>query len=243
MINRALQKILEQLLSLNTGLWIQIGGMAVSFSLGVLLFTFSSTQPNNSIVLLLLIEFLIIILSISTFSIYLTKGASNVAEKVSLRKTLGATGWSLFLETSIQTILIVLLSILFSVGLIDVSMPFAGLSFESNLNNTGMFQYSLLLFIVFMLSIAILFIIQGIALAPNIKSDINATTFFERAWFNKLTKILKWVSFILGISTGVLLFYLLIFLETDLGLKILSLMFYAIMGLWWRYNNRRGTTT
>lgn len=132
MIKKSLNTTIEKLLALEPPLWMQIGGMSASISFGVLIFTIHQSIHSNFVfALILLIELLVVLYSVSTFSIYLTNRGIANADKLGLRKTLGASGWNLFLEISAQTTMLMLLSILFSVGLIDVSTLVAGLSFET----------------------------------------------------------------------------------------------------------------
>lgn len=237
MIKKAILTTLEQLLALETRLWVQVGGMAASISFGVLIFTIHQSLHSNYIIaLILLIELLIVVYSVSTFSIYLTKRGIDNADKLGLRKTLGASGWNLFLEISAQTTLLMILSILLSVGIIDVSMLMAGLSFETLLHSIGVFQYGIFLLTVFLLSEGTLFIIQGIALAPNMKTDYNATTVFERSWFLKLANLLFKISFSLLIAISLLLISLLLFFIDDAAMKVLLILHFGVIGGWYYYN-------
>lgn len=237
MLKKSLYSTLEKLFALDTPLWMQVGGMSASISFGVLIFTIHESIHSNAVIaLILLIEILIVLYSVSTFSIYLTKRGVANAEKLGLRKTMGASGWSLFLEISLQTTLLMLLSIILSVGLIDVSMLTAGLSFEIMLHNIGVFQYGTLLLMVFLLSEGTLFIIQGIALAPNMKTDYNETTVFERSWFLKLGNTLFNISFIFLILIGIILISLLLFFVSSIGIKILLIIHFSVLGIWYYYN-------
>ena len=239
MLKKSLNSTLQRLLALDNPLWMQVIGMSASISFGVLIFTIHQSIHSVGVVaLILLIEILIVLYSVSTFSIYLTKRGIANAEKLGLRKTMGASGWSLFLEISIQTTLLILLSIVLSVGLIDVSMLMAGLSFELLLNNIGVFQYGTLLLMVFLLSEGTLFIIQGIALAPNMKTDYNETTVFERSWFLKLAKTLFKISFVFLILIGVILIALLLFFVSSLGIKVLLIVHFSALVIWYYYNKR-----
>lgn len=229
--------MLNELLALEVTLWMQVGGMSASISFGVLIFSIHQTIHSPLVIaLIILIELLIVLYSVSTFSIYLTKRGVANADKLGLRKTLGASGWILFLEISAQTTLLMLLSILFSVGLIDVSLLMAGLSFETILHSIGVFQYGILLLIVFLLSEGTLFIIQGIAMAPNMKTDYNATTVFERTWFLKLAKVLFKISFILLVLISGLLVALLLFFINIVAMKVLLILHFGVLGFWYFYN-------
>lgn len=237
MIKKSLNTTLEKLLALEPPLWMQIGGMSASISFGVLIFTIHQSIHSNFVfALILLIELLVVLYSVSTFSIYLTNRGIANADKLGLRKTLGASGWNLFLEISAQTTMLMLLSILFSVGLIDVSTLVAGLSFETILNSIGVFQYGLLLMTVFLLSEGILFIIQGIALAPNMKTDYNTTTVFERSWFLKLARTLFRISFVALILIGLILIALVLFFINSIAIKVLLILHFAALGGWYYYN-------
>lgn len=239
MIKKALHTTLEELLSLKTSLWMQVIGMAASISFGVLIFSNHQFVHSWQIIgLILLIEFLIVIYSVATFSIYLSnKGIKNAA-KVGLRKTMGATGWNLFVEISAQTTMLLVLSIFISVGIIDVSMLIAGLSFETILNSIGVFQYGMLLLTVFLLSEGTFFIIQGIALAPNMKTDYNTTTVFEKSWFLKLEKALFKISFALLLLISLLLIGLVLFFINGVALKVLLILHFIVLGSWYFYNKR-----
>lgn len=240
MIKKALHTTLEELLALETSLWVQVAGMATSISFGVLIFSIhQSIHSYLVIAFILLIELLVIIFSVATFSIYLTKRGVTNADKLGLRKTLGASGWNLFLEISVQTTLLVLISIILSVGIVDVCLLMAGLSFEAILHNIGVFEYGLLLLTVFILSEATLFIIQGIALAPKMKTDYNTTTVFERSWFLKLAIFLFKISFALLILISVLLVGLLLFFVNSIAIKILLILHLGVLGSWYFYNKRK----
>ncbi len=239
MIKKALLTLFNNLIALDKSLWMQIGGMSVSLSFGAFIFTLYKTSHTSSeITLVLLIELLIILFSVLTFSTYLSNKGAASAAKLGLRKTLGTTGWRLFLEISIQTTVLVILSILFSVGIMDVSLLMAGLSFETIINSIGVIEYGILLLSVFILSEAALFIIQAIALAPQIKSDYNATAIFEKTWFLKIGKTLLKVSFVLLILISLLLVILLLFFISNIAIKVQLILHYTVLCIWY-YNNKR----
>lgn len=239
MIRKALKYTLDKLLSLNTPLWIQVGGMTMSISLGVIIFsTYPTGETTLEISLLFLTELFIILFSIASFSVYLSKIASRRAEKLGLRKTLGTSGWKLFLETSAQTSLLVILSIILSIAIVDVSLALAGVNFGSLLQNFGVLHFGLLLLAVFIVSEGVLFIIQGVALAPNAKADIDTTTLYEKSWLSKLSFSLIKLSLILGVLILISIVFLLITEPVILRVSILYLVFSGMLASWWHINRR-----
>lgn len=239
MIKKALKNTLSQLLSLNTPLWIQVGGMTMSISLGVILLsTYPAGETTLEITLMFLTELFIILFSIATFSVYLSKVGTRRAEKLGVRKTLGTSGWKLFLETSAQTSLLVILSIFLSIAIVDVGLALAGVNFGSLLQNFGVLHFGLLLLAVFIVSVGVLFIIQGIALAPNAKADIDTTTLNEKTWLLKLSHSLIKLSLILGALVFISLILLLIAEPVILRVFILYIVFYGMLASWWHINRR-----
>ena len=92
--------------------------------------------------------------------------------------------------------------------------------------------------LVFLLSEGTLFIIQGIALAPNMKTDYNETTVFERSWFLKLANTLFKISFVFLVLIGVILISLLLFFVSSVGIKVLLIIHFSALGIWYYYNKR-----
>lgn len=243
MITKALKNTLEQLLSLNMPLWIQVGGMTMSISLGVIMFsTYPSGGTTLEVTLLFLTELFIVLFSIATFSVYLSKIAAKRAEKLGMRKTLGASGWNLFLETSAQTTLLIVLSIFFSIAIVDVSLALTGVNFGALLQSLGVVHFGLLLLAVFIVSEGVLFIVQGVALAPNAKADFEATTLYEKIWLLKLSRALNKLSLVLGCM--VLLAFVLLHFTEPIILRV-SILYFAYFGLlasWWFINRKISTT-
>jgi hypothetical protein len=238
-IKKALQTTLQDLLDLNPALWVQVVGMSASISFGVLVFSNHHTMHSKYVIaLIVLIELLIVLFSVATFSVYLTKRGVAQADKLGLRKTLGATGWNLFLEISSQTTLLIVISMVLSIGILDVCMLMAGLSFENILQSIGVVEYSILLLAVFLISEGTLFIIQGIALAPKMKTDYNETTVFEKSWFLKLANLLFRISFILLVLVSILLIGFALFFVHIIGVKILLILHLGVLGFWYFYNRR-----
>lgn len=217
-------------------------GIAVSISLGVTIFSsFQSGATILELALLMLSELFIVLFSIATFSIYLAKMAAKQSENFGLRKSLGTSSWNLFLETSVQTTLLVLLSILFSVGLIDVSMLIAGLNFEVVLQSIGVLHYGALLLAVFILSEGMLFIIQGVALAPNARSEFDATTIYEKHWFLRLAKALCKLSMFFGLLAIVSFVFLYLSKDLPSSAPLLEVVFYSLLFTWWFVNRRENS--
>lgn len=236
-MKKALSDTLKQLLGLNTLLWVQVVGMAVSISLGVTIFSsFQSGGSTLELAFLLLTELFIVLFSITTFSIYLAKMAARRTDTLVLRKTLGTSSWNLFLETSAQTSMLVILSIVLSIGVADVTMLIAGLNFEVILQSIGVLHYGALLLTVFIVSEGILFIVQGVALAPNARSEFEATTLYEKQWFLQLTKILYKLSVLFGVLSIVA--FLLLYITCSMPFKVIIIesIFYLALAVWWIIN-------
>lgn len=229
------------MLGLNASLWLQVVGMAISMALGVTIFsTYHSQGSTLELTLLLLTELFIVLFSISTFSIYLSKSAVKRSEKLGLRKTLGTSSWNLFLETSAQTTFLLMVSIVLSIGLIDVGMLLAGLSFELVLQSIGILHYGVLLLSVFILSEGMLFIIQGVALAPNARNEFEETTLYEKNWFLNLIKVLCRLSILFGLFA--LVSFVLLWFSGAIGMRatVLEIIFYIILITWWALNRKQG---
>ena len=240
MIKKALKETIDQLIGLNPNLWLQVGGMSVSMSLGVTVFsTYRSGGTTLELALLLLTELFIVLFSISTFSIYLAKAATKRSEKLGLRKTLDTSNWDLFLETSAQTTLLVTISIICSIGVIDVTMLIAGLNFEIVLQNIGALHYGALLLAVFILSEGMLFIVQGVALAPSARSEFAATTLYEKNWFVRLARILSNLSMFFGLFTLISFCFLFLTSTVYIGAIILEIFFFLLLILWWVINRKK----
>lgn len=234
--------MLNELLALKPSLWVQVGGMSSAISFGVFLFSVhQSINSNRGMTLILALELLIILFSISTFSIYLTKRGFGNAEKLGLRKILGASGFRLFIEVSVRTTLLIILSIIISIGIMDVSTWLVGLSFEHILQRIGVLQFGTLLLVVFIISEGVMFIIIGVALAPNLKESINKTTHFEKYWFNKLGKMLSTTSIFLLVSIALLLVSLLVLFNQPMTTLILIIIFFSLLVAWCLYNKYRTT--
>jgi len=232
--------VLNELLALKSSLWMQVGGMASAISFGVFLFSVhQSINSNQGMALILVIELLIILFSVSTFSIYLTKKGFGNAEKLGLRKILGASGFRLFIEVSVRTTLLIILSIIISIGIMDVTTWLVGLRFEHILQRIGVLQFGTLLLVVFIVSEGAMFMIIGVALAPNLKESINKTTNFEKYWFNKLGKILSTTSVLLLVSIALLLALLLVLFNQPIATLILIILFFSLLVAWCLYNKYR----
>ncbi len=237
MIKKPLQNILHELLALKPSLWVQIGGMSSAISFGVFLFSIHQTIHSNlGIALIIVLELLIIIFSITTFSIYLTKRGFGNAEKLGLRKILGTSSFRLFTEVAVRTTLLIILSILISIGIMDVSTWLVGLSFEYMLQSIGVLQFGTLLLAVFLVSEGVLFIIIGIALAPNLKENISETTNFEKYWFSKLEKLLSSTSLWLSLLIALLLVLLIALFKLPISIMLLLIGFYIFLVAWVFYN-------
>ncbi len=240
MIKKALQSTLQELQALNLSLWVQVGGMSASISFGMLLFSLhKELHASWAWILISVISLLIVLFSVSTFSIYLAKKGIGSADKLGLRKTLGASGWRLFLEIAIRTTLLIIISIILSIALIDAATLMVGLKFEYILNNIGIIQFASLLLLVFILSEGGLFIIMAVALAPQIKANINETTLYEKSRFEKITKWLSILSLALNILIGILVIVLTLFYVEAVAIKILIYTFYALLIGWFYFNKRR----
>jgi len=238
-IKKSLQTTLEHLLKLNALLWIQVGGMSVSISLGVLILgTYHTGDSLWKLIFIFLGELFLIIFSITSFSVYLSNSATIRAEKLGLRKTLGTSGWSLFLETSAQTTLLMLLSILLSIVLVDVSLFWIGLNFETLLHSYGVVHYGLLLLIIFIVSEGVLFVILGVALAPNVQSKFDETTLRAKAWFIRLTKVLIQLSVLFLVLAGILMVPLFYSSTVLSRVALLYLVFYLLLISWWVVNKK-----
>ncbi|MCF6353227.1 MAG: hypothetical protein L3J06_09480 [Cyclobacteriaceae bacterium] len=230
--------MLNELLALNPSLWVQVGGMSSAISLGVFLFSMHQTiHSNQGIALILVLELLIILFSVATFSVYLTKKGFGNAEKIGLRKILGTSGFQLFIEVAVRTTLLITLSILISIGIMDVSTRLVGL-FEYMLQSIGVLQFGILLLIVFLILEGALFIIIGVALAPNLKQNINEITKFDKYWFTKLGGLLLKSSLLLVVIIAVLLSVFTIGFVKLTALKLLILIFYTLLVLWYLHNRR-----
>ncbi len=237
MIKKPLQNVLSELLALKPSLWVQVGGMSSAISFGVFLFSIHQTLDSNlGIALILVLELLIVLFSVSTFSIYLTKKGFGNAEKLGLRKILGASGVRLFIEVSVRTTLLVILSILISIGIMDVATWVVGLSFEYILQSIGALQFGTLLLIVFIVSEGVMFIIIGVALAPNLKESINETTRFEKYWFGKLGRMLLKTSVLLLLLITVSLTVLVVLFNQPLSMLLLISIFFIFLVAWCLYN-------
>ncbi len=233
--------MLSELLALRLSLWVQVGGMSASISFGMLIFSIhQSVHSNGGLLLVLFIELLIILFSISTFSVYLTKRGISNAEKLGLRKILGASGWSIFIEVAVRTTLLITLAIIISIAIIDVATWVVGLSFEHIIQSIGILQFGTLLLVVFIVSEGVMFIIIGVALAPTLKQSINKTTSYDKYWFEKLGKLLSKTSMLLAGIIAVLLLVLIFYFVKELALKILVLIFYMLLVLWHFYNKKQG---
>ncbi|MCF6359192.1 MAG: hypothetical protein L3J29_00335 [Cyclobacteriaceae bacterium] len=235
--------MLNELLALKPSLWVQVGGMSSAISFGVFLFSVhQSINSNQGMALILVLELLIILFSVSTFSIYLTKRGFGNAEKLGLRKILGASGFRLFIEVSVRTTLLIILSIIISIGIMDVTTWLVGLSFEHIIQRIGILQFGTLLLVVFIVSEGVMFIIIGVALAPNLKESINKTTNFEKYWFEKLGKMLSTTSILLLVSIALLLISLLVFFNQPMATLILIIIFFSLLVTWCLYNKYRAST-
>jgi len=242
-IKKPLQNVLNELLALKPSLWVQVGGMSSAISFGVFLFSVhQSVNSNLGMALILVLELLIILFSISTFSIYLTKRGFGNAEKLGLRKILGASGFRLFIEVSVRTTLLIILSIIISIGIMDVTTWLVGLSFEHILQRIGVLQFGTLLLVVFIISEGVMFIIIGVALAPNLKESINKTTNFEKYWFEKLGKMLSTTSVLLLVSIALLLVWLLVLFSQPMATLMLIIIFFGLLVTWCLYNKYRAST-
>jgi len=239
-IKKTLLSTLQELQTLNLALWVQIGGMSASISFGMLLFSLHrELQATWAWGLILAISLLIVLFSVTTFSIYLAKKGIRGSEKVGLRKTLGTSGWKLFLELSVRTTLLIILSIILSIAFIDAATLMVGLKFESILHNIGLIQFATLLLVVFILSEAGLFFIMGIALAPQVKANIKETFLYEKLRFEKIKKWLSLLSLVINSIIGILVILLTIFYIEAFAIKILIYIFYALLIGWYYFNKNR----
>ncbi len=230
----------NELLALNPSLWVQVGGMSSAISFGVILFSIHQTiHSNQGIALILVLELLIILFSVTTFSVYLIKKGAGNAEKIGLRKILGTSGFRLFIEVAVRATLLIILSILISIGIMDVSIRLVGLSFEYMLQSIGVLQFGTLLLIVFLILEGALFIIIGVALAPNLKQKINEITKFDRYWFTKLGGLLLKSSLLLVVIIAALLSIFTIGFVRLTALKLLILIFYTLLVLWYLHNRKQ----
>lgn len=240
MIKKALKSTLQELQALNGPLWVQVGGMSTSISFGMLLFSLHNELHSKwGWVLMICIELLLILFSVSTFSIYLAKKGITSADKVGLRKVLGASGWELFLEISARTTLLIVIAIVLSIALIDTTTLMVGLRFENILFHIGVLQFASLLLAVFLISEGVLFMIIGIALAPEIKINIKETTSFEEDRFRKITKSLSGISLILALIIAVLAIFLTVLYVELIAIKILISVFFALSIGWYYFNKSR----
>ncbi len=229
--------MLNELLALKPSLWVQVGGMSSAISFGFFLFSLhQSISSNQGMVLILVLELFIILFAVSTFSIYLTKRGFENAEKLGLRKILGASGFRLFIEVSVRTTLLIILSIIISIGIMDVTTWLVGLSFEHILQRIGILQFGTLLLVVFIVSEGVMFIIIGVALAPNLKENISETTHFEKYWFAKLEKLLSRAGFTLSLLIAILLVMLVVLFTQPLSIILLIILFFIFLVGWYLYN-------
>ena len=214
--------------------------MSASISFGMLLFSLHrELHASWAWLLIVAISFLIVFFSVSTFSIYLAKKGISAAEKLGLRKTLGTSGWRLFLELSVRTTLLIILSIILSIAFIDAATLMVGLKFEYILNNIGVIQFATLLLVVFVLSEAGLFVVLGVALAPQVKVNIKETTLYERLRFKKIKRWLSLLSLVISIVIGVLVTLLTLFYVEAFAIKILIFTFYVLLIGWYYFNKKR----
>jgi len=242
-IKKPLQNVLHELLALKPALWVQVGGMSLTISFSVLLFSLHQTiNSNQGIALILVLELLIILFSVSTFSIYLTKRGFGNAEKLGLRKILGASGARLFIEVSVRTTLLVILSIVISIAIMDIATWLVGLSFKSILQSIGALQFGVLLLLVFLVSEGAMLIVIGVALAPNLKESINETTNFERYWFRKLGKMFSKISVLILALIALLLAALLVLFTQPIATRLLIFIFFSLLVAWCLYNKYRIST-
>jgi len=239
-IKKALQSTLQELQTLNLSLWVQVGGMSASISFGMLLFSLhKELHASWAWGLILAMSLLIVLFSVSTFSIYLAKKGIGSADKLGLRKTLGTSGWRLFLEIAVRTTLLILISIILSIAFIDAATLMVGLKFEYILNNIGVIQFASLLLLVFILSEGGLFIIIAVALAPQIKANINETTLYEKLRFEKITKWLSFLSLVINVLIGILVLVLTLFYVEEMAIKMLVYIFYSLLIGWYSFNKYR----
>ncbi len=244
MIKKALAPLLKELLALVPQLWLQVIGISAAISLSVLILNIhASMQSKTGTLVTIAIALVIVLFAATTFSVFLLHRHHLKSAKLGLRKLLGTRSWKLLVEATLQTSFLVVLAMLISFGVIDVSTMLAGLNFTFILKNIGVMHYSLFMLGFFLLSVSALFVIQGIALAPKAKDNITKTTLQEKQWFISIKQTLANISLYLCALLAVSLVVLVSVYHQPVGISLLLFFYFAFLMGWCLLNKQQQQAT